>query len=252
VLGAGRARRSRSSILAATCVVVTCLAACWLTGGTAAADPLVDRRELLGTSFDGRPIRAFELGDPSAGVTVLVVGCIHGDECAGVAIAKTLISSRPARYVDLWVVPDLNPDGRAAHTRGNARGVDLNRNFPFRWKPLPRGRYYSGRRPLSEPESRIAVRLIDRITPDITIWFHQPFAAVDRSGGDVRVERRYARLVCLPLKRLGREPGSAAGWQNHELRDSTAFVVELPAGEGLARRGPNVRASGLRSRDDLA
>jgi protein MpaA len=230
VLGAGRARRSRSSILAATCVVVTCLAACWLTGGTAAADPLVDRRELLGTSFDGRPIRAFELGDPSAGVTVLVVGCIHGDECAGVAIAKTLISSRPARYVDLWVVPDLNPDGRAAHTRGNARGVDLNRNFPFRWKPLPRGRYYSGRRPLSEPESRIAVRLIDRITPDITIWFHQPFGAVDRSGGDVRIERRYARSVGLPLRRLGRKPGSATGWQNHELRDSTAFVVELPPG----------------------
>jgi protein MpaA len=211
-------------------VVATCLAACGLTSGTAAADPLVDRRELLGTSFDGRPIRTFELGDPSAGVTVLVVGCIHGDECAGVAIAKRLIASRPARYVDLWVVPDLNPDGRAAHTRGNARGVDLNRNFPFRWKPLPRGRYYSGRRPLSEPESRIAVRLIDRITPDITIWFHQPFGAVDRSGGDVRIERRYARLVGLPLERLGRKPGSATGWQNHEHRDSTAFVVELPPG----------------------
>lgn len=229
MLGSGRALRSCSSILAATCLA-TWLAAGCLATGTAAADPLVDRRELLGTSFDGRPIRGFELGDPSAGATVLVVGCIHGDECAGVAIAKRLISSRPTRYVDLWVVPDLNPDGRAAHTRGNARGVDLNRNFPYRWRPLPRGRYYSGRRPLSEPESRIAVRLIDRITPDITIWFHQPFGAVDRSGGDVRVERRYARLVDLPLQRLGRKPGSATGWQNHEQRDSTAFVVELPPG----------------------
>jgi protein MpaA len=236
VLGAGRARRSRSSILAATCVVAASLAACWLASGIASADPLVDRRELLGTSFDGRPIRAFELGDPSAGVTVLVVGCIHGDESAGIAIAKRLISSRPAPYLDLWVVPDLNPDGRAAHTRGNARGVDLNRNFPYRWEPLPRGRYYSGRRPLSEPESRIAVKLIDRITPDITIWFHQPFGAVDRSGGDVRIERRYARLVGLPLRRLGRKPGSATGWQNHELRTRRRSWSSFPPGGSRAQR----------------
>jgi protein MpaA len=208
-----------------------------IAAGTAKADPLVDRRELLGTSVDGRPIRAFELGDPSAPVTVLVVECIHGDECAGVAIAKRLIAHPPARYVDLWVVPDLNPDGRAAHTRGNARGVDLNRNFPYRWKPLPRGRYYSGRRPLSEPESRIATRLIDRITPDVTIWFHQPFALVDTSGGTVKIERRYARLVGLPLESVGREPGSATRWQNHEYRGTTAFVVELPAGGLSAARG---------------
>ncbi len=207
-----------------------------IAAGTARADPLVDRRELLGTSVDGRPIRAFELGDPSAPVTVLVVGCIHGDECAGVAIAKRLIAHPPARYIDLWVVPDLNPDGRAAHTRGNARGVDLNRNFPYRWKPLPRGRYYSGRRPLSEPETRIATRLIDRIT-HITIWFHQPLALVDTSGGNVKIVRRYARLVGLPLEAVGREPGSAARWQNHEYRGTTAFVVELPGGGLPAARG---------------
>jgi len=213
------------------------LATSSLAAGIATADPLVHRRELLGTSVDGRPIRAFELGDPSASVTVLVVGCIHGDECAGVAIAKRLIALPPARYVDLWVVPDLNPDGRAAHTRGNARDVDLNRNFPYRWKPLPRGRYYSGRRPLSEPESRIATHLIDRITPDVTIWFHQPLTLVDTSGGNLKIERRYARLVGLPLEAVGREPGSATGWQNHEFRGTTAFVVELPGGRLSAARG---------------
>jgi protein MpaA len=230
VLGVGRARRSRPSILAATCVVATCLAACWLAAGIASADPLVHRRELLGTSFDGRPIHGFELGDPSAGVTVLVVGCIHGDECAGVAIAKKLISSRPARYLDLWVVPDLNPDGRAAHTRGNARGVDLNRNFPYRWKLLPRGRYYSGRRPLSEPESRIAVKLIDRITPDITIWFHQPFGAVDRSGGDVRIERRYAHLVGLPSGASAENRAAPPSGRTMNSGTRLRFVVELPPG----------------------
>ncbi len=199
------------------------------TAAAASAAPLVRERELLGTSTEGRPIRAFHLGDPQE-IRVLVVGCIHGDECAGIRIANRLLGGRPRGFLDLWVVRTLNPDGRAAHTRQNARGVDLNRNFPFRWQPAPRGRYYPGRHPLSERESRIAVRLVDRIEPDITIWFHQPLAVVDRSGGDVRLQRRYARLVGLPLVRLGRFHGTASSWQNHTHPGTTAFVVELPAG----------------------
>ncbi len=195
----------------------------------AAAAPRVQERELLGESYEGRAIRAFHEGDPTE-ITVLVVGCIHGDECAGVAIANRLLRGAPRRFVDLWVVKTLNPDGRAAGTRQNSRGVDLNRNFPFSWRPGPHGRYYPGRRPLSERESRIASRLISRIEPDITIWFHQPLALVDRSGGDVRIQRRYARLVGLPLVQLDRLHGTATSWQNHALSSSTAFVVELPSG----------------------
>lgn len=195
----------------------------------AAAVPRVQERELLGESYEGRPIRAFHEGDPDE-ITVLVVGCVHGDECAGIAIANRLLRGGPRRFLDLWVVKNLNPDGRAAGTRQNSRGIDLNRNFPYHWRPGPHGRYYPGRRPLSERESRIATRLISRIEPDITIWFHQPLALVDRSGGEVSIQRRYARLVDLPLVQLGRLHGTATSWQNHTLRRSTSFVVELPGG----------------------
>jgi len=188
----------------------------------------VDERELLGESFDGRPIRVFHRGDPDD-VRVLVVGCIHGDECAGVRIAERLRTGPPRRFLDLWILPSLNPDGRAAGTRQNARGVDLNRNFPYRWRSGPEGRYYPGRRPASEPETRIAMRLIRRIEPDATIWFHQPLALVDASG-DVRVERRYARLVGLPLVHLSGLHGTATSWQKHTFRGTEAFVVELPGG----------------------
>jgi murein peptide amidase A len=231
VLGLRTPRVVGGSIALAGVVAITVLASI-----SASAAPTVDDRELLGQSYEGRPIRVFHRGDPDE-IRVLVVGCIHGDECAGVRIARRLRSGRPRSSLDLWILPSLNPDGRAAHTRQNARGVDLNRNFPYRWRRGPRGRYYPGRRPASERETRMAMRLILRIEPDITIWFHQPLGLVDASG-DLTIERRYARLVDLPLVYLGRLHGTATSWQKHVLRDTEAFVVELPGG---ALHPPRVR-----------
>jgi murein peptide amidase A len=96
---------------------------------------------------------------------MLVVGCIHGNEPAGIAIARRLVATTiPIPGLALWVVPVLNPDGVAPHTRQNGRGVDLNRNFPYRWRPLT-GYQYSGPLALSEPESRAAFRPIMRTRP---------------------------------------------------------------------------------------
>lgn len=193
-------------------------------------DLLVRRRMVIGHSVRGRAIVATALGDPDALRRLLVVGCIHGNESAGVAIARRIVSAEPPTQAMLWVIEDLNPDGVAAGTRQNASGVDLNRNFSWRWRHLGhRGTFqYSGPQPLSEPESRIARALILRVRPRVSIWFHQPLGLVDESGGSVRIERRFARLARLPLRRLTRYPGSVAGWQNHRLPRSTAFVVELP------------------------
>jgi protein MpaA len=163
---------------------------------------------------------------------VLVIGCIHGNESAGVAVVRRLQALPAPPGVELFSVPNLNPDGTHAGTRQNADGVDLNRNFPFRWQSIGmRGdQQYSGPHALSEPESRIAYRLISRLRPRVTIWFHQPLGVVDESGGSLQIERRFAQRAMLPLRRLARYPGSAAGWQNHALAGTTAFVVELPAG----------------------
>jgi protein MpaA len=209
-----------SSVLAGTWVALAA------SRPAASSGPL---RAVLGRSVRGRPIEAVEIGGRASGRRVLVVGCIHGNECAGIAIARRLQAWPAPRGVELWIVPDLNPDGRAAGTRGNARGVDLNRNFPWRWRKLS-GLFDSGSRPLSEPESRIAARLIRRVRPQISIWFHQHLAVVDESGGNAAVERRMASLAGLPLARLPREPGSVIGWENHLLPGTTAFAVELPPG----------------------
>jgi protein MpaA len=181
----------------------------------------------LGRSWQGRPITAIEVGNRS-GTRVLVVGAVHGTETGGIPIARALERLAP-RDLDLWIVPDLNPDGVANGTRQNARGVDLNRNFPWRWRPMS-GVDASGSGPLSEREARIAHALILRLRPHVTIWFHQHLDMVWASGGRRRVERAFARVSGLPYHAMPQLAGSAIAWQNNALRGTTAFAAELPAG----------------------
>jgi len=183
----------------------------------------------IGHSVQGRPIRVVSRAGAAPGRTVLVVGCIHGNECAGEAVTRRLLAGpRPARG-RLLVVSDLNPDGHAHGTRGNAHGVDLNRNFPSEWRPL-HGLEYSGPHALSEPESRLARALIRREHPDVTIWFHQPQDVV-RAWGHSRSEaRRFARAAGARYRSLRWPAGSAPNWQNHAFAHAAAFVVELAPG----------------------
>ena len=214
-------------------VLLACL--CLLPATGAAAG----ERSVVGHSVQGRPIVSVRSGSREPIVRMLVVGGIHGNERAGMRIARLLIGLGAPRGAELLVVPTINPDGVARRTRGNAHDVDLNRNFPFDWRPLTGGEY-SGPRPLSEPEARAAHRLILRTEPDVTIWFHQPFGLVDRPEGNPFVARRFSQLIGLPLVRLrGRYPGSASRWQNHRLPRTTAFVVELPrrVSNALVKRG---------------
>jgi murein peptide amidase A len=185
----------------------------------------------LGRSVRGRRIEAVHIGTGGR-ADLLVVGSIHGNEPAGIAVTRALRRMLAGRPLEAWIVDDLNPDGRRARTRANAHGVDLNRNFPYRWTHLgaPGTGEWSGRGPLSEPESRAAARLIRRVRPRISVWFHQPLGLVDKSGGSAAVERRFSHLSGLPLRQLTRYPGSGVGWEDHVLHGSTAFVVELPPG----------------------
>jgi murein peptide amidase A len=186
---------------------------------------------LRGRSLRGRPIIATHLGDGSA-PRILVVGAIHGDETAGIAIVDALLAGPVVPGNDIWVVPNLNPDGTALDRRQNAQGIDLNRNFPYGWRAgSPDGPInYPGPRAASEPETQFAIRLIRTIRPAITIWFHQQERVVDLSGGSPAIERRFGALVGLPVRRLERYPGSVSSWENHTFPGTTSFVVELPAG----------------------
>src|SRR5215218_11348265 len=101
---------------------------------------------LAGHSFLGTPIKAVRTGAADAPRTVLVVGDVHGDERAGRAVVRLLRRTPPPTGVQVWTVGSANPDGERLGARQNARGVDLNRNFPERWRPgTPGGVFYPGR-----------------------------------------------------------------------------------------------------------
>jgi murein endopeptidase len=192
-----------------------------------------DRRRVrtLGRSHGGRTIQAVRVGNPAARPRLLVVGCIHGNECEGIEVTRILARSEPR--ADVWLVHQLNPDGYARRHRQNGRGVDLNRNFAAEWRPIGRrwDPQYSGPRPFSERESRIARRLILDLRPDVTIWFHQPQAIVRAWGPSIAGGRRYAQLAGERFRALRWPAGTAPNWQNHRFPGKPAFVVELPAGE---------------------
>ena len=191
---------------------------------------------VIGHSVQGREIRAERVGAADAPVNVLVVGDVHGDEPAGEAIVARCAQRAPDG-VAFWLVRTGNPDGRALGTRHNARGVDLNRNFPSRWAPA------AARHVLPGPRGGLGARDAgaDAAGPA------RAAAARDLlppAHGDHRSRTRRRRLLssattrAAPGCRCGRCPnyhGTAVGWENRRA-GGTAFVVELRAGPAPVRR----------------
>ena len=242
---AGRANRA---VVAALAVAATA-AVTPATGEAPEVSVSASRAFVVGRSAQGRAIRAVRVGERASRRRALVVGSIHGDEPEGLRVTRAIRWMRGIRNVDLWLIGTVNPDGLARGVRQNARGVDLNRNFPFGWSRTgpPGSRYYAGRRPASEPETRVVQRLVRRLRPAVTIWYHQPYGfVVLPESGRGRIHRRYARLARVPARRLGgpRLPGTAIAWQNRALPGTRAFVVELPGGRiSAAVAGRHARAA---------
>lgn len=120
----------------------------------------------IGYSVQGRPLLVAQSG--SGPLRVYLVGGMHGDETEGHS-ALEAIRSQPDAAVTLRIIRDLNPDGTAAHRRANARGHDLNRNWPAsNFKPGATG----GPGPLSEPETRALEPDLRAFKPDIVVVLH--------------------------------------------------------------------------------
>lgn len=203
--------------------------------------PAVLEVEVIGKSVAGRRIRAWHLGQRQEEFgedipTVVLVSTMHGNERATQQILASLRDGAPVYEVDLWVVPVYNPDGLARNTRKNARGVDLNRNYPYSWADLD-GNYESGPRPASEPETRAMMKFLTRVRPDYILSFHQPLHGVDINVKRPRFARKVARHLHLPTTNLdcgGVCHGTMTGWFNNRF-PGFALTVEYGAKPGRKR-----------------
>lgn len=226
---------------------------------------------VIGHSVQGRELLAVDLG--GEGPLVTVTAGLHGLEFIGVQVALEVLRRGPLAGTRLVVLPVLNPDGyartvdcggdaRVRDLRKNARGVDLNRNFPlpggaphsglpFSGGKQPDSPTYRGPAPLSEPESAAVAAWMQQ---------HRPHAASNQHSFmgvliPARVKRRadwsgYTALcrsfraaqqgVRVGYRRLASPlfdvfTGELEDWQHHDLRCWSVCVESFSLRASLAQ-----------------
>lgn len=187
------------------------------------------REEVIGMSVEGRPLTCYWFG--TTGPLWFIKASIHGTEGEGTPLTHRLmdwLEAHPNAFRDRRVVvmPVANPDGLAAGIRFNARGVDLNRNFPAGNRE-DKARF--GHEALSEPEGRALHDFILRAQPDVIVAIHQPLDCVDYDGPELAraLAGRLSRTTGLRLEKLGARPGSLGAWFGETL-GRPILTLELP------------------------
>lgn len=200
---------------------------------------------VYGISVEGVPLT---LHRPDAGrAEIVILAAIHGDEPETTVVVSEALRCLPRGDLQAAVILCGNPDGLLRGTRGNVRGVDLNRNFPTsNWSPDP-VHYKSrandardialtpGAEPASEPETRALLSLLEELQPRAIVSFHSALACVDDSGASP-LGRQLADRCALPfLTEIGYPtPGSMGTWAGEqglnlvtlELEDASLYTLK--------------------------
>lgn len=198
--------------------------------------------QVVGRSVQDRRVYAIEFGKGPE--TTLIIGGFHGNEKTSMRVALRLCEElatlegllRGRRVV---VLPILNPDGYVSNRRQNSRGVDLNRNLPTEnWGDATlRKKDRPGAFPASEPETFIAMRMVERYRPDKILSLHSPFRVNNYDGEHSRglasamaVHNRYPvkGFIGYPT------PGSFGTWAGIE-RGIPTVTLEIPTGDPALR-----------------
>jgi len=163
--------------------------------------------EVYGRSHLGNPLEVWHAGESCH---LLLFAAIHGDEGETTSALSRALRQLTAPSPHCAVVLTANPDGLIRGTRANARGVELNRNFPTRdWRPDPvlhRATLDSprevalspGNEPGSEPETKALIGLIEELEPHAVVALHAPLACID-DPNDSDLGRWLAERTGLPL-----------------------------------------------------
>ncbi|MFA6235735.1 MAG: M14 family zinc carboxypeptidase [Bacteriovorax sp.] len=227
-------------------------------------------------SVQGDPLPWLVFGDASdenepsfkeKDVAIIMCG-VHGDEITPVKFCFDIIDYLRTAYADpeivkkdfankiVIVAPLVNPDSffKARPSRVNARGVDVNRNFPTKdWFRDARRLWIAnfkkdkrrnpGLTASSEPEVIFQMNLIRRYGPDKIISVHSPLTMIDYDGpGTVIMGSINGNKAHELLSRMSKDaadyriedypffPGSLGNWAGKE-RDIPTYTLELPTSD---------------------
>jgi hypothetical protein len=209
--------------------------------------PVEGRVTVIGTSVAGRPLEMYKYGNGKI-VRLIVAGIHGGNEWNTVKLAYELIDTiekKPyliPKNVTLYILPNINPDGYArglsVEGRVNENGVDLNRNWPYRWQAdWPRGTCWhytdvtAGAYPASEPETSSLIDFIDE-HPEISAIISYHSAALGVFAGGVP--------DFDPSIRLAKDLAEAGGYKYPPLDIGCLYTGNLTDWASSAKKIPAV------------
>ena len=126
--------------------------------------------------------------------SVLVLGCMHGDEPQGEHLINEYIKSNTD--TKLMFVPCVNPDGVKAKTRVNSNGIDINRNFPTKnWELTEKNEFFGGNTPASEIETKFVIDIIEKYQPKLILTLHAPYKVVNYDGPAKKIAEKISQII---------------------------------------------------------
>jgi protein MpaA len=189
-----------------------------------------------------------EVWRPRGPCHLLIFAGIHGEEPETTYALSRALRQLVDRPEHCAVVLAANPDGITRGTRGNANGVDLNRNFPSKdWRAgtvTHRSTIEdksdvllsTGTGPASEPEVQALLGLIGELKPRAVVALHAPLACIDDANASP-FGHRLAQRTGMPLVRdVGYPtPGSFGSWGSENGVPVVTYEFPLAATEVLMR-----------------
>ena len=171
----------------------------------------------IGHTDSDLPIIVEHWGTKS-GPQVLVVGQVHGDECAP-ALLVNEFRQRPPENFGLWLIPTLNPEGHFRGTRTNGSGIDINRDGLVQ----------------SAPETKALMTFTQLVAPDLTIYLHSPLNWIGFFNGSLAKYVGSKIVSALGMDALytsGENPKATAFlWQgqNEVVPGQQSILIEMPS-----------------------
>ncbi len=202
-------------------------------------------KRIIGQSEEGRNLYAFRIGQ--GGPLILSQSAIHGREWITAKLSLAHLQ-RGLMEGSAWIVPLVNPDGAVlSQTRfplwkANAKGVDLNVNFPAKWGMgkenvrIAGSADYIGDFPLCARESSALAAFTRQISPVATLSWHTKGEEIYWYFGQTGRQRaRDKRLAEMISKKTGYAlrytPGSTGGYKDWCIAELgiPSFTIEVGA-----------------------